>query len=267
MEMAQYWPFSGLARQGALRERLIVSLDMTDRREALRMVEQLGRFVGMFKVGRALFVGGGADLIREMRQRGAEIFLDLKFRDNSRNVIRAALEATRLGVRMFDIHPSGSADTLTRTRAEVGKICRAEGLRRPHILAVTMLASLRPGEASPSPSLCVDHLIEMARTAVEAGLDGVFTSLPEVHRVRSACGRKFTIATCGVHVRDESSGASNAMRAADAMRAGADYLVVGSRIWRSAEPIRAVRELTDDIERALRVSVPPAIEVTGTRPL
>ena len=88
ISMTQYWPFSGLMRQNALRERLIVSLDLRDRDDALRLVDGLARVVGMFKVGRALFVGGGPDFIREIRRRGAEVFLDLKFHDSPQKVLR-----------------------------------------------------------------------------------------------------------------------------------------------------------------------------------
>ena len=151
--MTQYWPFSGLMRQNALRERLIVSLDLRDRDDALQLVDRLARVVGMFKVGRALFVGGGPDFIREIRRRGAEVFLDLKFHDSPQKVLRAAVEATRLGVKMFDIHPYGSAcgstEMMTRTRAEVARICRTEGLRRPSILAVATLAETKPREFEP----------------------------------------------------------------------------------------------------------------------
>ena len=129
--MTQYWPFSGLMRQNTLRERLIVSIDLRDRGDALKLVDRLARVVGMFKVGRALFVGGGPDFIREIRRRGAEVFLDLKFHDSPQKVLRAAVEATRLGVKMFDIHPygsnCGSTDMMTRTRAEVARICRTRG--------------------------------------------------------------------------------------------------------------------------------------------
>src|SRR5579872_4449825 len=84
--MTQYWPFSGLTRYGALRERLIVSLDLGGRREALKLVDQLGRLVGMFKIGKQLFVSGGPDFVREVRRRGAEVFLDLKFHDSPRSL-------------------------------------------------------------------------------------------------------------------------------------------------------------------------------------
>jgi orotidine-5'-phosphate decarboxylase len=262
--MAQYWPFAGLTRHGSLRERLIVSLDMTDRREAMRLVERLGRVVGMFKVGRALFLGGGPDLIRELRKRGAEVFLDLKFHDN---LTRAALEATRLGVKMFDIHPNGSVESMARMRLEVGRVCQAEGLRRPHILAVTMLARMRANDAAHEDGRCAEHLVEMARGAAEASLDGVFASLPEVSRLRNACGHKFIVVTCGVRMRDAASGAINARSAADALRAGADFIVVGSPIWRADEPVRTVRDLLEDIERALRGGINPAAESLAPRPL
>ena len=118
--MGQYWPFSGLMRQNALRERLIVSLDLRDRDEALKLVDRLARVVGMFKVGRALFVGGGPEFVREIRRRGAEVFLDLKFHDSPQKVLRAAVEATRLGVKMFDILPSASVDVMAgRGRAHL----------------------------------------------------------------------------------------------------------------------------------------------------
>jgi orotidine-5'-phosphate decarboxylase len=261
--MTQYWPFSGLVRHASLRERLIVSLDMPDRRAALRLVERIGQFVGMFRVGRNLYLGGGPELVREIRKRGGEVFLDLKFHDTPRNVTRAAIEATRLGVRMFDIHPNGCGDALARTRTEVMRICRAEGLRRPHILAVAMLAGLTTADAHAG---CADRVLEIARQAANASLDGVLTSVREVSQVRETCGRRFIIVTSGVRLRDDP-GCASAGAAADAIRAGADYLVVGSPIWRAAEPVRAVREITEDMERGLRTNLRPPIEGIGTRPL
>src|ERR1700722_2330138 len=168
--MTQYWPFSGLVRQNTLRERLIVSMDLRDRSDALKLVDRLARVVGMFRVGRALFVGGGPDFIREIRRRGAEVFLDLKFHDSPQKVLRAAVEATRLGVKMFDIHPygstCGSTEMMTRTRAEVARICRTEGLRRPSILAIATPAEIKSANSSAhvrSP----DRVTEIARFAAD----------------------------------------------------------------------------------------------------
>jgi orotidine-5'-phosphate decarboxylase len=270
--MTQYWPFSGLMRQAALRERLIVSLDLRDRDDALILVERLARVVGMFRIGRALFVGGGPDFIREIRRRGAEVFLDLKFHDSPHKVLRAAVEATRLGVKMFDIHPYGSAcgstEMITRTRAEVARICRTEGLRRPSILAVATLAEMKPSNSAPPRALASpDRVAQIARFAADASLDGVVTWPHEVPRVRNICGRRFIIVTSGVQLREVAGPAANAITAADAIRAGADYVVVGSPISRAAEPLRAVREITDDIERGLRSSPRRTFEILNPRPV
>jgi orotidine-5'-phosphate decarboxylase len=269
--MTQYWPFSGLVRQNTLRERLIVSMDLRDRGDALKLVDRLARVVGMFKVGRALFVGGGPDFIREIRRRGAEVFLDLKFHDSPQKVLRAAVEATRLGVKMFDIHPygsnCGSTDLMTRTRAEVARICRTEGLRRPSILAVATLADTKsPNSISRFPGL-PDRVTEIARFAADASLDGVVTWPHEVTRVRNTCGRRFIIVTSGVQLRELGGATPKATTAADAIRAGADYVVIGSPIWRAAEPLHAVREITDDIERGLRNSPRRTFEILNPRPV
>ena len=270
--MTQYWPFSGLMRQNALRERLIVSLNLRDRDDALRLVDPASRgLVGMFKVGRALFVGGGPDFIREIRRRGAEVFLDLKFHDSPQKVLRAAVEATRLGVKMFDLHPYGSAcgstEMMSRTRAEVARICRTEGLRRPSILAIATLAEMKPANSSVRAPGSTDRVAEIARFAADASLDGVVTWPHEVPCVRNSCGRRFIIVTSGVRLRELASPAAHAITAADAIRAGADYVVVGSPIWRAAEPIRAVREITDDIERGLRNSPRRTFEILNPRPV
>jgi len=269
--MTQYWPFSGLTRQNALRERLIVSLDLRDRGDALRLVDRLARVVGMFKVGRALFVGGGPDFIREIRRSGAEVFLDLKFHDSPQKVLRAAVEATRLGVKMFDIHPygsnCGSTEMMTRTRAEVARICRTEGLRRPSILAVATLADTKSANSSPRAPGTPGRVTEIARFAADASLDGVVTWPHEITRVRNTCGRRFIIVTSGVRLREIAGTTSDTITAADAIRAGADYVVIGSPIWRAAEPLRAVREITDDIERGLRNSPRRTFEILNPRPV
>jgi orotidine-5'-phosphate decarboxylase len=256
--MAQHWPFAGLLRPGPLRDRVIVSLDMVDRTAALRLVDKLAPVVGMFKVGRSLFVGGGAEFVREVRKRGGEVFLDLKFRESPQGMVRSALEATRLGAKMFDVLPNVCPEVLARTRAEVSRLCRAEGLRRPLILAVAMLAGIAPRENRGPAARDHDCVIRLARAAAEAALDGVLTPAHEACRIRAACGRRFVVVASGISARGVSS--AHALGAADAVRAGADYLVVGAQVCRSPEPVRAVRQFLEDGERALRMSPRASLE-------
>ncbi len=266
--MTQYWPFSSLIRHGALRERLIVSLDFGTPREALRLVDELARVVGMFKVGKPLYLSSGPDFVREIRRRGGEVFLDLKFHDSPPAVCRAAVEATRLGVRMFDVHPQGSFEMMERVRSEVTRTCRSEGLRRPQIIAVAMLAPL--SRARPAPAT-VDgwaprRVVQLAKLAFDAALDGVLTSPHETARVRAACGRRFVVISSGLGRSRGWEAVEYPFGAAEAVRAGADYLVVSGPIWRASEPLRAVREITDEMERGLRANPRLALELYPSRP-
>lgn len=262
--MSQYWPFAGLVRHGALKERLIVSLDPGSRRDALGLVDRLARSVGMFKIGKHLFLNSGPELVREIRRRGAEVFLDLKFHDTPQAVCKAAIEATRLGVRMFDLHPYGSFEVMERVRTDVARVCRNEGLRRPSVLAVAMLTGLHPGEHVIADG--EDRVVRLAKLAADASLDGVLTSPQEAPRVRALCGRRFIIVTAGLKLDEPRQARTPATGVSEAVRAGADYLVVGGPIWNATEPIRVVRDIVEEMERGMRASPRGALELLSPRP-
>jgi orotidine-5'-phosphate decarboxylase len=250
--------------QSSLKERVIVSLDRATRRDALRMVEHLARSVGMFKVGKHLFLNGGPDLVREIRRRGAEVFLDLKFHDTQHAVCRAAIEATRLSVRMFDLHSGGSLEIMERTRIEVARVCRNEGLRRPSVLAVAMMTCLHPGDGGFSSG--DDHVLRLAKLAADAALDGVLISPRQTAQVRALCGRRFVIVTSGLRIAEERESSAPAISVSAATRAGADYLIVGSPIWNATDPLRAVREIIDEMERGIRANPRSSLELLSPRP-
>src|SRR5262249_10216013 len=125
-----------------LRNRLIFALDVDRLAEAERLVQLLAPEVGTFKVGKQLFLQSGPEVVRMVHRHARDVFLDLKFHDIPSTVAKAGVEAARLRVRSSDVHASGSPAMMTRTRAEVARACRREGLRRPRILAVTVLTSL-----------------------------------------------------------------------------------------------------------------------------
>jgi orotidine-5'-phosphate decarboxylase len=261
--MNQYWPFSGLTRPAALRDRLIVSLDLGGPREALKLIDQLGRVVRIFKVGRLLYRNGGPDFIRDIRRRGGEVFLDLKFHDTSASICKLAIEACRLGVRMFDLHP-GSPEAMDRVRSEVNRVCRAEGLRRPLILGVAMLVGLNHREPASAAPGCA---VRVARNAADAALDGVLTSVAQTAAIRSACGRRFLIVSSGFGAPPRWNGWNQAAGPAEIIRLGADYLVIGGLVWRAAEPVRAVHELLEEIDRGIRAGPRSPLELFSSRPI
>jgi orotidine-5'-phosphate decarboxylase len=250
--MTLRWPFG--TRRGGMRSRLILALDVSSVADAMGLVERLASEVGMFKVGKQLFLHAGPQIVRLIRERGGEVFLDLKFHDIPRTVAKAAAEATRMGARMFDVHASGSLEMMQRTVSEVNKICRAEGLRRPKVLAVTVLTSLnrddlkRVGVASGVQN----QVVRLARLANEAGMDGVVASPLEIVPIRKECGQGFLIVTPGVRLEGESlDDQKRANTPEAAIRAGADYLVIGQPIREANDPVQAARDIVAAMERGL----------------
>ena len=124
------------------RSRLIFALDVASIKEVDRYVDVLAGEVGLFKVGKQLFVHAGPDIVRRITAKNCDVFLDLKFHDIPQTVASASAEAARLGVKMLTLHASGGADMLQQASKKVRTVCRSEGLTQPTLLAVTVLTSL-----------------------------------------------------------------------------------------------------------------------------
>ncbi len=216
----------------------------------------------MFKIGSQLFTAEGPAAVEKLASLGAGIFLDLKFHDIPNTVAGAlAAAATLPGVRLINVHALGGLEMM---RAAAGAV-RAHA-RRPKLLAVTVLTSLDAsamGQVGISGPLGT-RAVKLARLARQAGLDGVVASVHEVSRIRQACGKGFLIAVPGV--RPEVSGrpprssqwAGDQTRVttpAEAIRAGADYIVVGRPITAARDPRAAAEAILEEISSALRARI------------
>jgi orotidine-5'-phosphate decarboxylase len=254
-------------RLDAARSRLIVGLDVSTQTEAEKLVDALVGEVGMFKVGKQLFMRTGPSIVESVRKRGGDVFLDLKFHDIPRTVARASMEATRLGVRMFNVHASGSLEMMSLTVREVRKVCRLEGLRRPIMLAVTVLTSLSQDDLTRVGVRAgvKNQVVRLARLAKEAGMDGVVASPQEVEHIRAECGRRLAIVTPGVRPAGESwDDQKRVMTPGDAIRAGSDYLVVVRPILNARDPVAAARAIVAEIDGALTSGRPRRLPRTGS---
>jgi len=238
-------------KQGSMRERLIVALDVDTLEQATDLVRQLADEVGMFKIGKQLFTHAGPQAVRQIQELGGEIFLDLKFHDIPNTVAKAAIEATRLGVRMFNVHASGSLEMMRMTVKEVKRVCRQQKLRKPIMLAVTVLTSLNQDdlERVGVERKVADQVVRLALLTKEAGMDGVVASPHEVADIREACGRRFVIVTPGIRPSlGNRNDQQRVMTPQDAVRGGVDYIVVGRPIIEAKDPVTAARAIVADMQ-------------------
>jgi orotidine-5'-phosphate decarboxylase len=240
-----------------MQRRIIVALDVDSLAEARRLVRLLAPHVQCFKIGKQLFVAAGPEAVHVVHRAGRDVFLDLKFHDIPNTVAAAVVEAARLGVRFVDLHASGGAGMMQAAHERVARVCRAERLRRPVLLAVTVLTSLDAADlaalgVSAAPAR---HVLRLARLAAASGMDGVVCSPQEIAPLRRALGRRVTVVTPGVRPPGaEVADQKRVLTPRQAIAAGANYLVIGRPIVHAADPGEAVRTIAADMRAAARVS-------------
>jgi orotidine-5'-phosphate decarboxylase len=220
---------------------LIIALDVESVEDARGLVRRIGDSASFYKVGLELFTGAGPEIVRELVAEGKRVFLDLKMYDIHETVKRAASQAARLGATFLTVH----AQSQTVRAAAEGKA--GSDLR---ILAVTVLTSLDAGDlARDGHTEDAAALVERrTRNAVEAGTDGIVCSPLEVARVRAIAGAKVALVVPGVRSAGASAGDQKRVATpAQAMKDGADYLVVGRQVTRATDPKAEVARIMEEI--------------------
>lgn len=235
--------------------KLIVALDVDNAQKARELVSALRGVVGMFKIGSQLFTAAGPALVREIVSSGERVFLDLKFHDIPNTVAAAGVEATRLGVSIFNLHAAGGSEMMRRTAGAVAECAEAERLPRPSVIAVTVLTSADASTlAEVAPGSTPAELVpRLALLAAANGMDGVVASPQEITIIRTAVKQEgFIIVTPGVRPAGaELSDQKRVTTPREAMIAGADYIVVGRPILEAADPIRAAHEIVAEMENSV----------------
>lgn len=233
------------------KDKLIIALDVSDAQKALGIVEQLSDYTSVFKVGFELFTAVGPDVVEAIHKKGKKVFLDLKFHDIPNTVTRAAVAAARMGVYMFNLHTSGGLDMMERCKDTVSEFCVKENIQRPKIIGVTVLTSLNndvlKSEVGVQYSLR-NHVKHLALLARKAGLDGVVASPHEISMIKQHCGKDFLVVTPGI--RPSWTPPDDQRRTAtpkEALKNGADYIVMGRGILKQEDPIKALELISLEI--------------------
>lgn len=225
----------------------IVALDFASAEQALTLVDRIPG-ADFFKVGMQLFTAAGPDLVRALQDRGARIFLDLKFHDIPNTVAGGVRSAASLGVDLLTIHAAGGEAML---RAAVAAAAEFES--PPLLFAVTILTSLGVRDLARTwgrPDVdTTTEVVRLAKLASSAGVDGVVASVHEISEIRRAIRHDFPLLSPGIRMTGDDSGdQARVATPADAAKLGADYIVVGRSVTTARDPQSAFSRILRELE-------------------
>ncbi|MGE3401981.1 MAG: orotidine-5'-phosphate decarboxylase [Vicinamibacterales bacterium] len=234
---------------------LLVALDVDTGARARELARQLRGIAGGLKIGSRLFTLEGPALVRSLVDEGARVFLDLKFHDIPNTVAQAVESAVATGAWMINVHASGGVPMMQAAARAGAETAARLSQPAPLLIAVTVLTSMDEPtlRATGVERPLVDHVIALARLAQSAGLAGVVASPQETAGIRAACGSDFVIVTPGIRgasAGTEKNDQTRTMGPAEAVRAGARYIVVGRPIISAPDPRAAAEGIVEELGRA-----------------
>jgi orotidine-5'-phosphate decarboxylase len=233
---------------------VLVALDVDSAAHATALADALRGSVGGFKIGKQLFTAEGPAIVRALAERGDAVFLDLKFHDIPNTVAGAVASAVATGAWMVNVHASGGRRMMQAAATAAAEAAAKAGRDRPLVIAVTVLTSLDTAQLRETgvDREVLPQVVHLARLAQESGVDGVVASPQEIGAIRGACGPDFLIVTPGIRLASASPGSDDQARTlgpAEAVAAGASYLVVGRPITGAANPRAAAEQVAAAINR------------------
>ena len=227
---------------------VVVALDYNNRDSALAFVDRIDPRDCRLKVGKEMFTLFGPQLVRDLQQRGFDIFLDLKFHDIPNTAAHAVAAAADLGVWMVNVHASGGARMMTAAREALLPF----GKDAPLLIAVTVLTSMEASDLADigvtlSPA---EHAGRLAALTQKCGLDGVVCSAQEAVRFKQAFGRDFKLVTPGIRPQGSAAGDQRRiMTPEQALAAGVDYMVIGRPVTQSDDPAQTLKAINASLKR------------------
>ncbi len=233
-------------------DRVLVALDTPDLERAKALAEALSGLVGGLKIGKEFFTAHGPQGVRALAG-GQPLFLDFKFHDIPNTVASALRAAVALEPLIVNIHASGGRAMMTAAAEAVRDAAAARGVVRPRLIGVTVLTSLDDAdlEAVGQRGPASEQVLRLARLARDSGLDGVVCSPREIAGLRAALGPDFLLVVPGIRPDWAAKGDQKRVTTpAEALAAGADYLVIGRPITGAEDPAAAARRIGEELAAA-----------------
>jgi orotidine-5'-phosphate decarboxylase len=231
-------------------DKIIVPLDVQTQSEAIALIDLLPA-VSWWKVGLELFVSAGPSICEELKKRGKNIFLDLKFHDIPNTVAGACRSAVKYEVDLLTLHATAGTQALTMAKSAVLAEAEKLGKKPPKLIAITLLTSLSARDLAfdlQVPIELPEYALKMALLAQSAGLDGAVCSPQEAAKLRDVCGKDYLLVCPGVRPSWAKTGdQSRTMTPVQALQAGASYLVIGRPITAAPNPAEALDKICQEI--------------------
>ncbi|WP_017651722.1 orotidine-5'-phosphate decarboxylase [Fortiea contorta] len=235
-------------------QRIIVALDVPSLEGAIALVNQLPQ-VSFWKVGLELFTSTGPQILHVLKSQNKRIFLDLKFHDIPNTVAGACRVAAGYGVDLLTIHATSGIEALKAAKEAAQTGAAQAGVKPPQLIAISLLTSISSRQLAfdlKIPLELPEYTLEMALLAKEAGLDGAVCSPQEATQLRETCGDDFVLVCPGVRPTwAQQADQKRSLTPAQAIKAGADYLVIGRPITAAAKPELAWKRIFEEITTAV----------------
>lgn len=230
--------------------RIIVPLDVPGEKEAIALIDTLPQ-ITFWKVGLELFVSSGPSILSELKSRGKQIFLDLKLHDIPNTMAGACRAASHYGVDLLTVHAAAGQEALVAAQQAAVEGAQQCENNPPSVIAVTLLTSIEKERLLTDLKISLsveDYAAQMAQLAKASGLAGAVCSPHEATALRQLCGEDFRLVCPGVRpIWAQKGDQQRAMTPAEALKAGADYLVIGRPITQTTDPAAAIKRICEEI--------------------
>ena len=239
-------------------KKIIIALDFDNISKSVETIQELGSYVEIYKVGLQLFCAEGLKVLNLLTNLNKQIFFDCKLHDIPNTAARASEALVAHGVTFFNVHTLGGYKMMNACVQSANKIASDNGLLSPIILGVTLLTSIDQEILSKELDIKCDitnYIVRLAMLAKEAGLSGVVASAKEVNEIKKHCGKDFIVLTPGIRpLWSASNDQERIVTPRDAIKAGADYLVIGRPVTCSNDPVKAINLIIDEVNEAVEVN-------------